>query len=134
MKVGGKVRLQQDHRNWEGAIIVEKTLQPRPFIVQRADEKKLPCNTSHIRPTEATIQEKTEANVIPEHTIENSAPASPVMIRSNSVMKPTIHQQVSEPHTNYLTTTAITTADDTPPKSRSGRTIKPPTRYGEWVK
>lgn len=105
ISVGDNVRIQQDHRNWTNATIVQSTPHPRAFIVQRADGSQLRRNTSHIRPTEATIPTNTNTAIIPAS--END---------------PTIHaqqqnvdDQINEPNVN------IPTNVNTPPATANDR-------------
>lgn len=121
VRVGDKVRIQKNRRNWESATIVKKTTQPRSFIVQRTDGKELRRNTSHIRPTEAFMPVKTESNVIPEDAVEDTTtPAQ-------------LPQVVTQQPVNDQPETTATVVDNALPTTRYGRTIRPPLRYGQWV-
>lgn len=128
LSVGDNVRIQQAHRNWTNATIVQSTPYPRSFIVQREDGSQLRRNTSHIRPTEATITPKANTAVIPS-TGNNAA------IHTRQLNTP---DQIIEPPPNIIAPNipmAPGNDGSVPPvianKTRYGRIINVPIRYRE---
>lgn len=130
LKVGDNVRIQQAHRNWTNATIVQKTPHPRSYIVQREDGSQLRRNTSHIRPTEATITPNSSTAMIPSSGNDAATHIRPKNIAAEQINEPDIIEPRNEnmpPAIDNNAPTPTVTAN----KTRCGRTITVPIRYRE---
>lgn len=110
---GQPVRVQDSSGKWQEAEVVEKCNEPRSYIVATPSGQSLRRNRVHLRPSP-------KAESTPELDIQPSP-------GTETVTKPTAIQQDVQPQP----TVNAQPGNQAPYRTRAGRIVKPPRRYGD---
>lgn len=71
VKVGDKVLVRVDHRQWKPAEVIEQTEYPRSVIIKTEDNRKFRRNTFHLRKTASNSQSSTETASKQQTSVSN---------------------------------------------------------------
>ena len=111
LQPGQLVRVQDQSGKWQPAVVKDKAGEPRSYIVASPSGQELRRNRVHIRPS-------------PEH---DATPLQDAHPPPETSVKPTNNQQNVQPQS----TTNAQPGDQTHYQTRSGRFVKPPSRYDD---
>ena len=124
LKPGDQVVMKRDHtETWEPATVVTQHESPRSYVVQQNNGHKFRRNRKHLRPTAAKFTSfKTIEDF--DHHLE----------LTSSVKTPQTEHSVDPPSREPRHSVSVSPPNsmNTPTTTRSGRTVKLPTKFGDY--